>query len=453
MPYGTRKQMALTACLCGLLLSGVAQADVRSEAIAMLAKLRSDGVAERFPQELRSLDATVATAEMYYQLSDSQNAERYYRLATQKGTQLRERLIAQPQPAPDSQTATTAPPPPIAVQEQQATTATEQALPPLQQPPLSDPSSTVQNETLQQLPAAEEQPLQSAKLVGTIGSYTVVKNDSLRLVAAKLGVNYRRLATMNGLKPQSHLKVGQVLRYNNQRIIPPSKLKHGIVINIPDRMLYYFEKGKLAYATAVALGTPTKMDDIPWHTPTGRFRITNKAKDPTWTVPPSIQEEMRREGKEVITSVPPGADNPLGKYALRTSLPGILIHSTSKPWSIYTFASHGCIRVHPDRMEELFKVVKLNTPGEIIYQPVKVATTEEGRVFLEVHRDIYTKTRGVERETKALLQTLNISDKVDWQKVRQVISRKAGVAEEVTLISVEEAQQGLAAPDAPQSPS
>ena len=100
MPYGTRKQMALTACLCGLLLSSVAQADVRSEAIAMLAKLRSDGVAERFPQELRSLDATVATAEMYYQLSDSQNAERYYRLATQKGTQLRERLIAPSQPAP-----------------------------------------------------------------------------------------------------------------------------------------------------------------------------------------------------------------------------------------------------------------------------------------------------------------------------------------------------------------
>lgn len=141
----------------------------------------------------------------------------------------------------------------------------------------------------------------------------------------------------------------------------------------------------------------------------------------------------------------------MGKYALRTSLPGILIHSTSKPWSIYTFASHGCVRVHPDRMEELFKVVKLNTPGEIIYQPVKVATTEEGRIFLEVHRDIYTRTKGIEHEAKTLLQTLH--DKVDWQKVRQALSRKTGVAEDVTLSSDDETQQELTALDAAQSPS
>jgi lipoprotein-anchoring transpeptidase ErfK/SrfK len=432
----TLSATALTLCLA---LTPAAWADVRSEAMAMLAKLRADGLAARFQLELRSLDATVATAEMYYQLSDQHNADRYYRLATQKGTLLLERMNVPPQPTP------TWPP------TQQTTPATEPSLPVPQPTVPPEPSAAVQNEPTQQLSAQEEAPFQSEKLVGTIGSYTVVKNDSLRLVAAKLGVNYRRLAAMNGLSPKSHLQVGQVLRYNNQRIIPASNLKHGIVINIPDRMLYYFEKGKLAYATAVALGTPTKMDDIPWHTPTGRFRIVNKAKDPTWTVPLSIQEEMRREGKEVITSVPPGADNPLGKYALRTSLPGILIHSTSKPWSIYTFASHGCVRVHPDRMEELFKVVKLNTPGEIIYQPVKVATTEEGRIFLEVHRDIYARTKGIEHEAKTLLQTVH--DKVDWQKVRQALSRKTGVAEDVTLSCDDETQQELTALDAAQSPS
>lgn len=440
------KTVALMLCLS---LAPAAWADVRSEAMAMLAKLRTDGVAQQFPQELRSLDATVATAEMYYQLSDQHNADRYYRLATQKGVLLQERLNAPQQPTPPDTNGSPSPSL-TASQEQQATVATEPPLQPIVPP---EPAASIQNEVPQQQPAHDEVPLQSEKLVGTIGSYTVVKNDSLRLVAAKLGVNHRRLATMNGLSPKDHLKVGQVLRYNNQRIIPASKIKNGIVINIPDRMLYYFEKGKLTYATAVALGTPTKMDDIPWHTPTGRFRITNKAKDPTWTVPPSIQEEMRREGKEVITSVPPGVENPLGKYALRTSLPGILIHSTSKPWSIYTFASHGCIRVHPDRMEELFKVIKLNTPGEIIYKPVKVATTEKGRVFLEVHHDIYTKTKGIEHEAKALLQSLKISDKVDWQKVRQALSRKSGVAEDVTLSNGDEAQHEFTALDTAQSPS
>lgn len=446
MIQGKQIRSGATALVFCLTLAHTAWADLRSETMAMLTKLRTDGVETHFPQEMRSLDATIATAEMYYQLSDQQNAERYYRLATQKGALLQERLATAIQPAPPAPQLTPATQPDF-----QTPTDTVPAPPLHQVLPAVAPQSA---DEAAPSPMQEEVPFQSEKLVGTIGRYTVVKNDSLRLVAAKLGVNYHRLAAMNGLKLKDHLRIGQVLRYNNQRIIPASKLKHGIVINIPDRMLYYFEKGKLAFATAVALGTPTKMDDIPWHTPTGRFRITNKAKDPTWTVPPSIQEEMRREGKEVLTSVPPGADNPLGKYALRTSLPGILIHSTSKPWSIYTFASHGCVRVHPDRMEELFKTVRLNTPGEIIYQPVKVATTEEGRVFLEVHHDIYTKTKGVEREARALLQTLKVDDRVDWQKVRHVISRKAGVAEEVTLHSSEaEAPEVSVRDDAAQSSS
>ena len=178
--------------------------------------------------------------------------------------------------------------------------------------------------------------------------------------------------------------------------------------------------------------SPTKMDDIPWHTPTGKFRIVSKAKDPTWTVPPSIQEEMRREGKEVITSIPPGPDNPLGKYAMKTSLPGILIHSTSKPWSIYTYASHGCIRVYPERMEELFNRVKPNTAGEIIYRPVKLAVTEDNRVLLEVHNDIYSKSKGLAAEVRALIKARRLEDKVDWQKVKQALARRTGVVEEIT---------------------
>lgn len=433
------------ALLVYLAVATTSQADIRGEAMAMLAQLRQAGVADSFPEELRSLDATVATAEMYYQLNDQQNAERYYRQATQKGIQLQERLqSANVVPHTTEPVAPLAPPLPSS---QQLPATASPVLP----PPLISRDLPPENKQPDQAP--EELPIQSPKLVGTVGTYTVVKNDTVRLVAAKLGVSRSQLMAMNGLSPKSYLTVGQTLRYNNQRIIPHSRLKDGIVINIPDRMLYYFQKGELTYATAVALGTPTKMDDIPWHTPTGRFRIVNKAKDPTWTVPPSIQEEMRRDGKEVITSVPPGVENPLGKYAMKTSLPGILIHSTIKPWSIYTYASHGCIRVYPDRMEELFRLVRINTPGEIIYQPVKVATTDEGRILLEVHGDIYAKTGGIEREAKKLLSARGFTDKVDWVKVKRVISRRAGVAEEITLEAVEAQQQAQPLAQQPQSPS
>ncbi len=426
----------IVAALC-LLLQTPAQADIRSEAMAMLAKLRQEGIASRFPEELRSLDATVATGEMYYQLNEPQQAERYYRLATQKGLRLQERL--EPAPRLHSQHPALSRPPVITTLDA----------------PSEPAGNTEPRQQTEETPApapSPAQPIQSAKLVGTIGRYTVVKNDTLRLVASKLGVRRSQLIAQNRLNPKAYLRIGQVLRYNNQRIIPYSRLKNGILINIPDLMLYYFQKGRLAYATAVALGTPERSNGTLWQTPVGRFWVINKAKEPTWTVPLSIQEEMRHEGREVITSIPPGADNPLGKYALKTSLPGILIHSTSEPWSIYSYASHGCIRVYPDRMKELFKVVKVNTPGEIIYRPVKAAVTGEGRILLEVHGDIYAKTKGLEYETKTLLHAMKIAGKVDWTKVRKVIAHRSGVAEEVTRETTE-SRHRPPEPSQDQSPS
>ena len=71
-----------------------------------------------------------------------------------------------------------------------------------------------------------------------------------------------------------------------------------------------------------------------------------------WIVPESIQEEMRREGKDVLTRVPPGPDNPLGRHWIGLSIGGIGIHGTIAPSSVYHFRSHGCIRLHPDDVEE-----------------------------------------------------------------------------------------------------
>jgi hypothetical protein len=211
-------------------------------------------------------------------------------------------------------------------------------------------------------------------------------------------------------------------------------MKNGIVINIPDRTLYYFKQGKLTHSLPVALGVPAKSDKYDWKTPTGKFRITAKMKDPTWHVPPSIQSEMEEKGKDVITSIPPGPANPLGKYAFKTSIPGILIHSTTKPWSIYSFASHGCIRVYPEQMEGFFKEVPVNTPGEIIYKPVKLAITEEGRVFLEVHRDVYGRSSsGLATEARHLIEKQNLSELVNWQKVESIVRHTSGIAEDISL--------------------
>ena len=268
--------------------------------------------------------------------------------------------------------------------------------------------------------------------MGSASSYSVVKGDTIRLIAAKLGVSRQRLIKANKLDEKAFLKVGQKLLYNNRKIVP-QRMNNGIVVNIPDRTLYFFRQGKLAVSLPVALGVAAKSEKYDWQTPTGKFRITAKMKDPTWHVPASIQSEMEDHGKEVITSVPPGVSNPLGKFAIKTSIPGILIHSTTKPWSIYSFASHGCIRVYPEQMEDFFKEVRVNTSGEIIYKPVKLAVTEEGRVFLEVHQDIYGKSSGLATEARRLIERQKLSEQVDWKKVESIVHLKAGIAEDISL--------------------
>lgn len=425
----------LFAAICCLIGVSTTHADQRSNAVSAFAKLRQEGIAGKLPDEMRSLDATLATADMYHQLHDQKNADRYYQLAIQKISLIQQRLQTSLAPAP--QPPVTAPPLP-----NQSATATAPPVPSAQivHKPVSSSSLPQTATEPANAPVAEEQleAFGSERLVGTAGTYTVLKGESLRLIAAKLGVSKAQLAAMNNLGQKDSIKAGQVLRYNNQRIIPTHRFRDGIVINIPDRMLYLYQQGSLTFSTAVALGTPTKTKQFVWQTPTGKFKIVNKAKDPTWTVPPSIKEEMRLEGKEIITSIPPGPTNPLGKYAMKTSLPGILIHSTTKPWSIYTYASHGCIRVFPQRMEELFKLVKTNTPGEIIYKPVKLAVTDNGKILLEAHGDIYGKTKGLAAEAQALIRAQKLESRVDWEKVKRVISRKTGVAEEITRIASEE---------------
>ena len=434
------------------LTSTFANADLRNEAIIAISELRGAGGIHKMPDEMLSMDTTFIAAEQYLQLNDREKSDRYYLLTIQKarvlatillepGTETSVNTNDQPQDrlqssAPSASPGHSVSPIPV---------VTPESAPYIQAvvSPITTPPPTVQQDETRLPPATEQtasdddtdyfpNDLTSEKFVGNVNTYIVRKNDSLRLVAAKLGVAPNQLAHINQLDPKVSLKFGQKLKYNNRKIVP-QRMKNGIVINIPDRTLYYFKQGKLAVSIPVALGAANRSEKYNWKTPTGKFRIIGKQKNPTWYVPFSIQSKMEDDGKEVITSVPPGPSNPLGKYAIKTSLPGILIHSTTKPGSIYSFASHGCIRVYPEDMEGLFKEIKINMPGEIIYRPVKLAVTEEGRIFMEVHKDAYSKNMGLDTEARRLIEKQNLSDRVNWAKVKTMIKLKAGIAEDISL--------------------
>lgn len=377
-----------------------AAADVREDAEAAVSSLHRNVDAQQFPDDMKSLDLVFEVAQRYFLHNDLENADKFYLLALQKS-----RIIASLPKAFDA-----APLPEVP-----------------DVPPPPDPEPPVE-------PAGGEMSVEShsIRLVGSKGVYSVVKADTIRLVAAKLGVTQQHLRRMNHLDAKAHLKIGQKLAYNNRKIIP-LEIKDGIIINIPDRTLYYFQQGILVTSLPVALGSATKNEKYVWQTPVGKFKITAKMKDPTWTVPPSIQTEMEEQGKEAIISIPPGPENPLGKFAIKTSIPGILIHSTTRPSSIYSFSSHGCVRLSPDQMEELFPRIKVNTRGEIIYKPVKLAVTENGRVFLEVYHDIYNKSASLVAEARQMVEKQKLSELVDWKKFKSVVKQKSGVAEDISL--------------------
>jgi L,D-transpeptidase ErfK/SrfK len=266
----------------------------------------------------------------------------------------------------------------------------------------------------------------SHAVTGEPFEYVIQRKDTLTSIAAQFAEPATAIAQDNGINYNGRIFPGQTLKIDNRHVVPESA-NDGILINLPQRLLFFFREGNLAGSYPVGLGRPS------WPTPSGEFHVVELRKNPTWTVPVSIQEEMRREREVVLTKVPPGPDNPLGQYWIGLSLPGYGIHGTNAPPSVYHFQSHGCIRLQPKDVEKLFPEVKIGTAGRLIYAPVLLAVLDDGRIYLEVNPDIYHKGAASMQTLKELAESRHLADRIDWQKAAQVIKQKEGLARPIGL--------------------
>lgn len=265
-------------------------------------------------------------------------------------------------------------------------------------------------------------------LVGETQTYEVARGDTLTLVAARFGVDTAVLAKDNGLKTSAKLEVGDVLEIDNRHIVPAG-MDDGIIINLPQRRLFLFRGGVLKESYPVAVGSGG------WRTPRGDFHIEVKEVDPTWNVPKSIQAEMAREGKRVVTAVPPGPNNPLGTRWIQIA-PRIGIHGTNAPSSIFKYTTHGCIRMATEDVEHLFELVNEGDPVSVIYEPILVA--RDGRdVFVEVHRDPYG-LGGASRSALVSALTAIDPDLASHPEIDRVLEAREGRA--VSLRELTEAE-------------
>ena len=272
-------------------------------------------------------------------------------------------------------------------------------------------------------PAAAQTVDGAAALVGGRSVYTVKAGDTLGGIGARFGVARATLIEMNRLQAPHTVEPGQALVIDNTHIAVANPLVN-ITINIAQRFLVLAE-GERVRAYPVTVGRRS------WPTPVGAFGIISKETDPVWDVPLSIQREMAQEGKPVITRMEPSATNPLGRHWIGLSLPGLGIHGTNQPSSIYSFASHGCIRMHPDDVADLFQRVAIGMTGVLFYQPVIMAVID-GRLLLEAHPDPYRRMSDAARHVRDVIDRSGFGSRTNWRLVDEVLKQRRGRAIDVT---------------------
>jgi L,D-transpeptidase ErfK/SrfK len=248
---------------------------------------------------------------------------------------------------------------------------------------------------------------------------TLVKQgQTLVEIAVTHRVGFESLARLNpGVDPWIP-PAGSVVHLPTRLILPHVR-PEGLVINIPEMRLYDF-RVEPPRVVAVAVG------DAVDPTPVGEFRIGEKRVDPAWRVPESI----RRERPELPAVVPPGPQNPLGSrwMTLGTSTYGI--HGTNVRFSIGREATHGCVRLYEDEMQQLYERTPRGTPVQLIYQPYKWGI-ERGRLFVEVHPDLYGRLPDRLAHALALPRSQGILDHIDLRALWDAVDEARGVPVEV----------------------
>jgi len=264
-----------------------------------------------------------------------------------------------------------------------------------------------------------------------VGQPTIVSTrdeDTFLDLARKFDLGFQELVLANPAVDPWLPGQGTQIVLPTQYILPVRN-REGIVLNLAEMRLYYFPENSDGTRDHVYT-YPISVGRQGWDTPQARTRVVRKMKDPTWYPPESIRKEQEQLGRVLEESVPPGPDNPLGKHALYMALPGYVIHGTNEPRGIGMKVTHGCIRLHPDDIEDLFNRVPLNTPVTIVNQPHKVAW-HQGKLYAEMHPDD-GGLMGLNDLTQFVRAVIDVTQSsqdytVDWDLVSRLAEHRSGL--------------------------
>jgi L,D-transpeptidase ErfK/SrfK len=264
-------------------------------------------------------------------------------------------------------------------------------------------------------------------VVDEVVDYVVKAGETFVTIGRRLGVDPRAIARRNTRWVLAPLSAGTRLVVDVHRVVP-GILDRGILVSVAQNRVFLLDVDGSIVSMPAAVGRST------WPTPPGEFYVVHKEVNPTWDVPPSIQDEMRRLGRPVAPRIPPGPENPLGDFWIGLSLPNIGIHGTNAPATVPGYTTHGCIRLQASDIKLLFERVEVGTDGVVIYEPA-LLTRHDGRIYAEIHRDVYGDRPDALRALQRAADFLGVRDLVDWPRVVEAIRLHEGFAIDVTASS------------------
>jgi lipoprotein-anchoring transpeptidase ErfK/SrfK len=223
-----------------------------------------------------------------------------------------------------------------------------------------------------------------------------------------------------------------------------------IVVNIPAYRMDAFENGRLVKSYVVGIGYP----EFPL--PTGLRKADTIIFNPEWTPPDEPWVESAKGNVKPGQKVPAGSKlNPLGLIKIPIGSPS-LIHGGKSPARLGTFASHGCVGLTNQQVQnfaplmarlggveisqtdvagyakqrEETKNVKLSNPVpvELRYETIVV---EDGK--LHIYRDVYDRDTNTEENLRAVLEANGVRfEQLSEQERAQALDALKQMARDAT---------------------
>jgi len=270
-------------------------------------------------------------------------------------------------------------------------------------------------------------PVYDKDYVGEMKIYRAKYEDTLVHLARQHGLGFVEMRAANPKLDPWIPGEGARVVLPTQSLLPDAP-RTGIVINLPEMKLYYFEKpGQAPLVYSISPGREGL------NTPVGQTTVTAKRANPTWTPTP----RMIKEDPTLKPFYPPGPDNPLGTHALYLGWPEMRIHGTNKPYAIGRRASSGCIRMYPEAIKDIYARVPVGTKITSVDQPVKVGWIGD-KMYVEVsptqEQSLRVEELGEFKSyeiTSADMKRITakagpMADRIDWEAVRKAVREHRG---------------------------